>query len=70
MALCVLLTQWFLTGQDAPLLIRLAAAVTVGVAAYVVAGALIQRDLITGLVQMVADLRRPRRHPRLAKDAV
>src|SRR3990172_8686872 len=25
MALCVLLTQWFLTGQDAPLLIRLAA---------------------------------------------
>jgi len=70
MALCVLLTQWFLTGQDAPLLIRLAAAVTVGVAAYVVAVALIQRDLITGLVQMVADLRRPRRHPRLAKDAV
>lgn len=69
MAFCVVLIRSFLTVQGAHPALRLAAAVAVGVTTYGGVVALIQRDLITGLVQMVVDLRRPRR-PSLAQGAV
>lgn len=67
---CVFLSQVWLTGEGVHAPIRLITAVIVGVSTYLLVIVLIQRQLLTGLVGILTDLRRPQKRRRLAEEAV